>query len=69
MLENFAVPEDERYFEDYVAGHVYEFRMIEVSAMEIIEFASKYDPQYFHIDAEKAKQAGLAASSPRDGTP
>lgn len=35
------------------------------SAEKIIEFASKFDPQYFHLDAERAKDSvlgGLCAS-------
>ena len=56
-LSSFAVPAHERYFEDYEAGRVYEFGSIAVSEAEIIEFARKYDPQYFHTDP-----AGAAAS-------
>jgi len=52
--DNFPVPPDQRYFEDYAAGHRYEFGVITVSEQEIIEFASQYDPQYFHIDPVKA---------------
>ncbi len=36
-----------------------------MSQKEIIDFASKYDPQYFHLDSEKAQDSffnGLAAS-------
>lgn len=35
------------------------------TAEKIIEFASKFDPQYFHLDAERAKESvlgGLCAS-------
>lgn len=64
-FHNFAAPAHDRYFEDYAAGYTYEFGSMEVTAAEIIEFASKYDPQYFHIDAEKAKASrfgGIVAS-------
>ncbi len=64
-LHSFAAPPDNRYFEDYVAGHVYEFGAISVSEAEIIDFAQKFDPQYFHTDPEKAKSSrfgGLIAS-------
>ena len=64
-LSSFAVPPDQRYFEDYEPGCVYEFGTIAVSEEEIIEFASRYDPQYFHIDPEKAKSSrfgGIIAS-------
>jgi acyl dehydratase len=64
-LHNFAAPPDNRYFEDYVPGHVYEFGTISVSEADIIDFAQKFDPQYFHTDPEKAKASrfgGLIAS-------
>jgi acyl dehydratase len=64
-LNNFAVPRDNRYFEDYTPGHVYEFGTITVSEAEIIAFAKQFDPQYFHIDPEKAKASrfgGIIAS-------
>jgi acyl dehydratase len=64
-LHSFATPPDKRYFEDYVAGHVYEFGTISVSEAEIIDFAKKFDPQDFHTDPEKAKSSrfgGLIAS-------
>ena len=64
-LHSFAAPPDNRYFEDYTPGQVYEFRAITVSEAEIIEFARKFDPQYFHLDPEKAKASrfgGIIAS-------
>ena len=64
-LHSFAVPRDNRYFEDYTPGHVYEVGTITVSEAEIIDFATLFDPQYFHIDPEKAKASrfgGLVAS-------
>jgi acyl dehydratase len=65
MLSSFAVPADQRFFEDYEAGRVYEFGTITVSEAEIIDFAKQFDPQYFHIDPEKAKASrfgGIVAS-------
>lgn len=56
---------DERYFEDYIPGTVYEFGSVTLSEDEIIEFAQRYDPQYFHIDPERAVRGpfgGLIAS-------
>ena len=56
---------DERYFEDYVVGCVYEFGSIGVDETEIIEFATRFDPQIFHTDPEAAKTSvygGLIAS-------
>jgi len=55
----------ERYFEDYVPGSVHELGTITISEAEIIEFAKRYDPQPFHIDAETARHTqfgGLIAS-------
>jgi acyl dehydratase len=44
------IPAEERFFEDYVAGSVYEFGSVKVEENEIIEFARRYDPQPFrHI--------------------
>lgn len=46
-----------RYFEDFVIGSEAEYGRYEVTAEEIIEFASKYDPQPFHVDPEAAKES------------
>lgn len=46
-----------RYFEDYAVGKEVNFGRYEVTAEEIIEFASKYDPQPFHTDPDAAKQS------------
>jgi acyl dehydratase len=54
-----------RYFEDFEAGDVVELGPVSVSADEIVEFATRYDPQPFHLDAEAAKATpfgGLIAS-------
>lgn len=54
-----------RYFEDYVANSTQEVGPIFVTEEDIIDFAQKYDPQYFHIDPEKAlagPYGGLIAS-------
>lgn len=55
-----------RYFEDIEVGRVYESDgRYEVTADEVTEFASKYDPQPFHLDEEAAKDSifgSLAAS-------
>ena len=56
---------EERYFEDYPLGQIMEFGPVDVTQEEIIEFAQKYDPQYFHTDPEKAEHSifgGLIAS-------
>ena len=61
----FTVPADNRYFEDYLSGSVYEFGSIAVKEDEIIAFAKCFDPQVFHTDPESAKRTvfgGLIAS-------
>jgi acyl dehydratase len=54
-----GVPFMERYFEDYWIEEVVEFGDYLVTEHEIIEFASKYDPQVFHLDKEAAKQSSF----------
>jgi len=52
-------------FDSFEIGQVQSFGAYQVTEAEIIEFASKYDAQFFHLDAEAAKQSlfgGLCAS-------
>ena len=59
------VPVDERYFEDYRAGSVFECGSITVEQSEMIAFAKRYDPQAFHTDPAAAARSiygGLIAS-------
>ncbi|MDK3073519.1 MaoC family dehydratase [Sedimentitalea sp. JM2-8] len=52
-------------FESIPIGQVRSFGAYEVTKEEIIEFASKYDAQFFHLDEEAAKDSlfgGLCAS-------
>ncbi len=42
------------YFEDLVVGAEREFGSYEVTREEVIEFATKYDPQPFHLSDEAA---------------
>lgn len=46
-----------KFFEDLVIDEVESFGKYEVTKEEIIDFASKYDPQPFHLDEEIAKQS------------
>jgi acyl dehydratase len=58
-------PIDDRYFEDYPQGAVFEFGHVAVSAAEIVEFARRFDPQPMHLDAAAAAHGpfgGLIAS-------
>jgi acyl dehydratase len=60
-----AVPIKERYFEDYIVGETIEYGDYLVTESEIVEFATRYDPQPFHIDPQAAKDTiygGLIAS-------
>lgn len=53
------------YWEDFPVGDVREFGATEVTREMIVEFASRYDPQPFHVDDEAARQSlfgGLCAS-------
>ena len=53
------------YFEDLTLGRVFELGAVEVSADEIIEFATRFDPQPFHIDPVAAADTmfgGIIAS-------
>jgi acyl dehydratase len=43
-----------QYFEDLPVGETAKFGRYEVTREEVIEFASKYDPQPFHLDDEAA---------------
>ena len=52
-------------FESFEVGQEQNFGTYEVTKDEVIDFATKYDPQYFHIDEETANQSlfgGLCAS-------
>lgn len=45
-----------QFYEDIAVGHKQAFGHYEVTREEVIDFASKYDPQPFHIDDEAAAQ-------------
>jgi acyl dehydratase len=54
-----------RYLEDYPVGSTAEVGNVHVTEDEIVAFATRYDPQPFHVDAEAAKRwpyGGLIAS-------
>ncbi len=53
------------YWEDMQQGQVIELGSVTITYDEIIDFATKFDPQPFHLDEEAAKHSifeGLAAS-------
>ena len=62
---NSAPPVTDRYFEDYAPGAVFEYGQSPVTEAEIVEFASRFDPQDMHVDPEAAARGrfgGLIAS-------
>ncbi len=53
------------YFEDFTLGRRFESPSLAITEAEIVEFARRYDPQPFHLDAEAAARTpygGLIAS-------
>jgi acyl dehydratase len=55
----------QRYFEDFKVGETVELGQYTLSEEEILEFARRFDPQVFHVDAERARESqygGLIAS-------
>lgn len=45
-----------KFYEDIAVGTKQSFGRYEVTREEVVEFASKYDPQPFHLDEEAAAQ-------------
>jgi acyl dehydratase len=46
-----------RYYEDLVIGEVRESSARRISLDELLEFATRYDPQYFHADPVAARES------------
>ena len=44
------------YFEDFSVGMSFDTDSTLISKEEIVDFASKYDPQTFHLDEDEAKK-------------
>lgn len=54
-----------RYWDDYEVGQKFPLGSTSFTADEIVDFARRYDPQSFHVDADAARQSmfgGLIAS-------
>jgi len=53
------------YLDDFKAGRVYDIGSFRLTEEEIVDFASRFDPQAFHLDPEAAGDSlygGLIAS-------
>jgi acyl dehydratase len=61
-----AAPARPRYVEDFRIGELFETGTHQVALEEIVAFAEVHDPQYFHIDPERARAhpvfQGISAS-------
>lgn len=65
MLAGMTSPLDDRWFEDYKPGAVYEYGYATLTEDELLDFARKFDPQPIHIDPAYAASGpfgGLIAS-------
>ena len=61
----FSTPIEDRWFEDFIEGAVYEFGRAQVTEAEILDFARRFDPQPMHVDRQAAEAGmfgGLIAS-------
>jgi acyl dehydratase len=55
----------EQYLEDYAVGQTFLGSKRRIDKEQIVAFAKQFDPQYYHLDEEAAKNSpfkGLAAS-------
>lgn len=46
------------YGQDLQVGHAYQLGSHPVTEQEVIDFASQWDPQYFHVDPHAAQTSG-----------
>jgi acyl dehydratase len=63
--KDFTTAIDDRWFEDYAPGEVYEYGHVAVTEDEIVTFARQFDPQPIHTDrafAAAGPFGGLIAS-------
>lgn len=60
-----SVPPKQRWFEDFTVGEQFEFGSYAITEQEIVDYARRYDPQPFHLDAAAGARThfgGLVAS-------
>ncbi|HBU41072.1 MAG TPA: acyl dehydratase, partial [Acidimicrobiaceae bacterium] len=50
------IPVKDRYYEDFAVGESFTLGSVEMLEKEMIEFATQFDPQRFHIDPDAAAQ-------------
>ena len=46
-----------RHFEDFTVGESFTTPEVEVTTQEIVDFATRFDPQYFHTDPASARES------------
>ena len=66
-----TVPVRDRCFEDFSVGESFVLGSVEMLEEEMLAFATQFDPQRFHVDAEAAAQTmygGLIASGWHTGS-
>ena len=53
------------YFEDLVPGRTFDLGTVTIDEAEMVAFASRFDPQWYHVDRDRAEASswgGLIAS-------
>lgn len=53
------------YFEDLTPGRSFDLGTVRIDEAEMLEFANRFDPQWYHVDRERAEASswgGLIAS-------
>ncbi len=50
-----TVPDNTLYFEDFTPGRVFELGTLLVDEAEMVAFAERFDPQWYHVDRSKAQ--------------
>ena len=64
-MSSILPPAAERHFEDYPVGAIFDLGSFVLSEDDMVDFATRYDPQSMHVDRDWAAQGpfgGLIAS-------